>query len=68
MPKPVGRSDYYFIAICFTLGMMSYLVLRYVFTYEVFMAHMNLATIFWAVLLLSIGCGGLRLMQMIRDY
>lgn len=58
MPKPVGKDDVKFVVICFTVALLCLLL----------KGPGIFAELLLSVMTLAIGCGGLRLMHMIRDY
>lgn len=62
MVKPVGRDDVKFVVICFTLALVCFLACF------LFKEPGVIPGILLSIMTLSIGCGGLRLMHMIRDY
>lgn len=62
MPKPVGKDDVKFVVICFTIALLSFLGCL------LFKKPGIIPGFLLAAMTLSIGCGGLRIMHMIRDY
>ena len=62
MPKPVGKDDVKFVVICFTVALLCFLTCLLLKGPNIF------AALLMSIMTLAIGCGGLRLMHMIRDY